>query len=75
MNEVYVNINSVEKANKLVSILNRHQGWFDMVEGSYTVDAKSIVGIMTMDLSKPKKLVLIGENNTEVLQDISEFVV
>ncbi len=74
MKEVYVNINSVEKVNRFVSILNQHKGNFDMVEGSYIIDAKSLMGIMTMDLTKPKKLVFVG-GDTEALQDISEFVV
>ncbi len=74
MKEVYVNINSVEKVNRFVSILNQHKGNFDMVEGSYSIDAKSLMGIMTMDLTKPKKLVFV-EEDTSALQDISEFVV
>lgn len=74
MKEVFVNIDSVDKVNKLVSILNQHEGSFDIVEGSYIIDAKSFMGIMTMDLSKPKKLVSIGEN-AAAFQDISEFVV
>lgn len=74
MKEVLVKIDSIEKVNRFVAILNQHQGNFDMVEGSYRIDAKSIMGIMTMDLSKPKKLICISEETTE-LNDISEFVV
>lgn len=74
MKEVYVNIDSVEKVTKFVSILNQHEGHFDMVEGSYIIDAKSLMGIMTMDLSKPKKLVVIGDEH-DALEDISEFVI
>ena len=73
MKEVYVNIDSVEKVNKFVGILNQHQGNFDIVEGSYVIDAKSLMGIMTMDLSKPKKLVFFGDE-TAAIQDISEFL-
>ena len=74
MNEVYVNIDSIEKVNRFVGILNQHQGNFDIVEGSYIVDAKSLMGIMTMDLSKPKKLVFNGDE-TNAIQDLSEFLV
>lgn len=74
MKEVYVSIDSIEKVNKLVAILNQHEGNFDIVEGSYIIDAKSFMGIMTMDLSKPKKLVALNDESS-VLQDISEFVV
>ncbi len=74
MKEVYININSIEKVNKLVTILNQHEGNFDIVEGSYIIDAKSVMGIMTMDLSRPKKLVAMNDESL-ALQDISEFIV
>lgn len=74
MKEVYVNIDSVEKVSKFVNILNQYKGNFDIVEGSYIIDAKSFMGIMTMDLSRPKKLVSL-EEDTEALQELAEFVV
>ena len=74
MRQVKVLINAPEKAQRLCGILSGYEGSFDLSKGRYTVDGKSIIGICTMDLSRP--LVLTIYNDSEfVLDRIREFVV
>ena len=58
MREVYVNIGSVEKAKGLNGILRKLEGDFDLVQGRATIDAKSFLGILSMDLSQTVKLII-----------------
>ena len=58
MREVYVNIGSVEKAKGLNGVLRKLEGDFDLVQGRATIDAKSFLGIRSMDLSQTVKLII-----------------
>ena len=49
---------------------------FDLVSGRYVIDAKSIMGIFSLDLSKPIDLNIHSENNIEeILAKLSEFII
>ena len=48
--KIEVKLNNVEEVNKFVRIVSQFDGDFDLYCGSYCVDAKSILGILTMDL-------------------------
>ena len=72
--QVEVLIDAPEKAKKLCHILSGHKGAFDLAKGRYTVDGKSIIGVCTMDLSKPLTLTIHEEDDT-VMEEIREFVV
>lgn len=45
-----VKFSNIEEVNKFVRIISKYDADFDLYCGSYSVDAKSILGIMTMDL-------------------------
>jgi len=49
---------------------------FDLVSGRYVIDAKSIMGIFSLDLSKPIDLNIHAENDAEeILQALSPYIV
>ena len=50
MGKFKVKFDSVEDVSKFVQVLSKYDSDFDLYCGSYCVDAKSILGIMTMDL-------------------------
>lgn len=51
--KIPVQFKDVSDVNKFVNILSKFEGDFDLYCGRYCVDAKSILGIMTMDLRNP----------------------
>ena len=53
MKTVTVNLNSIEKVKSFVKDLNKFENDFDLVSGRFAIDAKSIMGIFALDLSKP----------------------
>ncbi|MDE6973805.1 MAG: HPr family phosphocarrier protein, partial [Lachnospiraceae bacterium] len=49
---------------------------FDLVYGRYVIDAKSIMGIFSLDLSKPIDLnIHVEENIDEVLDTLKPYLI
>ena len=53
MKTVQISLNSIEKVKSFVNVITQFDNDFDLVSGRYVIDAKSIMGIFSMDLSKP----------------------
>ncbi len=47
-----LDLNSIEKVKGFVSAISNMEGYFDLVSGRYVVDAKSIMGIFSMDCQR-----------------------
>ncbi len=62
---VKVSLNSIEKVKRFVEIINQYDSDFDLVSGRYVIDAKSIMGIFSLDLSKPLDLTIHSKDQTE----------
>ena len=53
MKTVKVSLNAYDKIKSFVNLLTKFDADFDLTSGRYVVDAKSIMGIFSLDLSKP----------------------
>ena len=53
MNTFYIKLSTIEDIRKFVDIVTRQDYDIDLSSGRYVVDAKSIMGIFSLDLSKP----------------------
>ena len=71
---VKIRIDSIDKVKKLTSILSKEGVDCDLVEGVRILDAKSIMGIFSLDLSKPIEL-KIHSDNREILNKLKDFIV
>ena len=60
-----LDLNSIERVRGFVSTISNMKGYFDLVSGRYVVDAKSIMGIFSMDLSRCVELRIL-ETNEEI---------
>lgn len=56
MKSINVKIDTIDKVKDFVNTLNALDGDFDLVSDRYVVDAKSIMGIFSLDISKVLKL-------------------
>ena len=64
-----LDLNSIEKVKGFVSIIQDIDGDFDLVSGRYVVDAKSIMGIFSMDLSNNVEFRILETNeNVSVIE-------
>ena len=53
MQTVQISLNSIDKVKNFVNTISKFDFDFDLVSGRYVIDAKSIMGIFSLDLSKP----------------------
>lgn len=76
MKTVKISLNSIDKIKAFVNEVTKYDAEFDLVSGRYVIDAKSIMGIFSLDLSKPIDLNIHSENNIdEILAKLDEFIV
>ena len=59
-----ISLNSIDKVKAFVNEISKFDCDFDLVSGRYVIDAKSIMGIFSLDLSKPINLNIHAEGST-----------
>ncbi len=75
MNSVQISLNSIEKVKSFVNDIARFEVDFDLVSGRYVIDAKSIMGIFSLDLSKPITLNIHADDTTAILEALKPYIV
>ncbi len=76
MKKAVINLNSIDKVKEFVNILNTFDGDFDLVTERYVVDAKSIMGIFSLDISKDIQLVIHDNAPADkVIAALGKFIV
>ena len=53
MKTIQISLNSIGKVKSFVNAITQFEYDFDLISGRYVIDAKSIMGIFSLDLSKP----------------------
>ena len=74
MKSVMIRLSLVENVNKFVNIVTRYPFEMDLRAGRHVVDAKSILGIFSLDLSRPIALEIYGDDCEDLLKDIAPFI-
>lgn len=76
MKTVKISLNSIDKVKSFVNSLTKFDTDFDLVSGRYVIDAKSIMGIFSLDLSKPIDLNIHTEEDLDtILEILSPYIV
>lgn len=76
MKTVHISLNSIDKVKAFVNEITKFENDFDLVSGRYVIDAKSIMGIFSLDLSKPIELNIHSETNADtILEVLSPYIV
>ena len=76
MKTVQISLNSIDKVKSFVNDITKFDYDFDLVSGRYVIDAKSIMGIFSLDLSKPIDLNIHSENQIdEILTTLAPYIV
>ena len=70
MKTVQISLDSIDKVKSFVNAITQFEFDFDLVSGRYVIDAKSIMGIFSLDLSKPIELVIHAEDHLDEIMDI-----
>ena len=76
MKTVRISLNSIDKVKSFVNDLTKFDVDFDLVSGRYVIDAKSIMGIFSLDLSKPIDLNIHADDNVdEILKALDAYII
>ena len=76
MKTVHISLNSIDKVKAFVNEITKFDNDFDLVSGRYVIDSKSIMGIFSLDLSKPIELNIHSESNVdEILEALTPYIV
>ena len=76
MKTLKISLNSIDKVKSFVNDLTKFDTDFDLVSGRYVIDAKSIMGIFSLDLSKPIDLnIHVEENVDAVISALSPYII
>lgn len=63
MTTVSISLNSIEKVKSFVNEIAKFDCDFDLISGRYIIDAKSIMGIFSLDLSQQITLKIHANEN------------
>ena len=69
-------LSSIEAVKKFVSITTKYDFQINLTTDKYKIDAKSIMGIFSLDLSKPIDLTIYTDTNVdEVLEALKPYII
>ena len=77
MKTVDISLNSIDKVKSFVNDISKFEYDFDLVSGRYVIDAKSIMGIFSLDLSKPITLNIHADNASidSIMTTLEKYIV
>ena len=77
MKPLQISLDSIEKVKAFVNTISKYDYDFDLVSGRYVIDAKSIMGIFSLDLSKPIDLNIHAteEELPDIMKIIDNYVI
>ena len=70
-----ISLNTIVDVKEFVNTVARYDFEVDLVSGRYHIDGKSIMGIFSLDLSKPIKMEIHSDDCDSFLKEIQRFVV
>ena len=75
MKTISIKLPLAENVKAFVNVVNKYPYDIDLRAGRYVVDAKSILGILSLDLAKPITMEIYADDCADLLADISSFIV
>ena len=67
--QISFDTDTLAKVKSFVNEVTKFDNEFDLVSGRYVVDAKSIMGIFSLDLTKPITLNIHTDENVDKILD------
>ncbi len=75
MKSVNIRLTMTDHVKNFVSIVNRYPYEMDLRSGRYVVDAKSILGIFSVDLSRPIRMDIYSDDCEDLLEALKGYLV
>ena len=74
MTAITIRLNTINDVKDFVNAVTLCDYDVDLVSGRYAIDAKSIMGIFSLDLSRPVEMIIHTDECGELLQKIDKFI-
>jgi phosphocarrier protein HPr len=71
---VNILLDTINDVKVFVNVVTKYDFDVDLISGRYAVDAKSIMGIFSLDLSKPIRLEIHADDCEKLLEEIKPFI-
>ena len=68
-----IQLNSINDVKIFVNTVSKYSFDIDLISGRYIVDAKSIMGIFSLDLAKPIKMEIHTDNCDALMKELEPF--
>jgi phosphotransferase system HPr-like phosphotransfer protein len=68
MTSIKVSLNSIDKVKTFVNVINTFDGDFDLASDRYVIDAKSIMGIFSLDITNPLRLDIHNDSEVDAVK-------
>jgi len=75
MKEFNLMLSSIDDVKDFVNIVAKYDFDVDLTSGRYVVDAKSIMGIFSLNLSKPIKVEVQSDDCQKFIDEVERFIV
>jgi len=75
MKSVQIKLDMAENVKKFVNVTSKYDYEMTLKGGKYVVDAKSILGIFSLDLGEPIVLEIMSDNCADLLAALQPFMV
>ena len=73
MKNLKISLSSINDVRDFVDIVRKYDMEIDLSSGRYVVDAKSIMGIFSLDLLKPITLTAYSDNTDKLLEELDKY--
>ena len=74
MQAVTISLTQVQQVQQFVNLVSKYPFDVDIVSGRYTVNAKSLLGIYSLNLNKPLKVLIYSDDCEELKTELKEFM-
>jgi phosphotransferase system HPr-like phosphotransfer protein len=71
-----ISLNTMDKVNKFLDVASELECDLDLISGRTVIDGKSMMGIFSLDLTKPIEMNIISQNDTDyILRAFKDFII
>ncbi len=74
MNKFEILLSSINDVKNFVNVVSKYDYDIDLTSGRYVVDAKSIMGIFSLDLSKPIMVEIHSESCEDLYNELAPYI-
>lgn len=75
MKKFTIRLKEINNVKEFVNTVSKFEEDVDLVSGRYTIDAKSIMGIFSIDLAKPIEVIVHGDNEARYAKELKAYII